>query len=127
MSVSFFLVSHEEETAWPLVLGQALTSLGTLETVPEKDAVERIAQRQCDPVVIVDAAVVQDLELLISRLRLQCPKARVIVATASPTWRRAREAFQAGAMGYIRKLWDREAILIAVKDILSRPLPDSLD
>lgn len=123
MSFRFLLVSREEETAWSPVLSQALAPLGTLETVSEKDATERIAQHGCNAIVIIDATVVDDVRSLVRRLRPLCPQARIIVATASPTWQRARDALQAGAVDYIRKSLDKEGLLAVMKDILSRSLP----
>lgn len=120
--IRFLLVSHEEETAWPLTLRQALAPLGELETISESHAAERIAQYQCNAIVVIDATVIEDVPLLVSRLRLRCPQVRIIVATASPTWQRARDAFQAGAVDYIRKSLDDEELLSAVKNIISSPL-----
>jgi len=119
MPFDFLLISRPENTAWPLILSQALASLGTLKVVSESDAVRRIAQYQCKAVVIIDAAAIEDVPALIARLRRQCPKTLIVVATASPTWQRARDAFQAGAVDYIRRSWDSKELLNTMKEILN--------
>ena len=120
MPTKFLLISHTEDTTWPGVLNQALSPLGSVEVVSEKDAIERITQYQCGAtVVIIDAVIVEDVPGLIFRLRRQCPKSRIIVATASPTWQRARAAFQAGAVDYIRRSWNSKELLNTIKKILS--------
>ncbi|MGB9724198.1 MAG: hypothetical protein ACPL7G_09925 [Chloroflexia bacterium] len=118
MPVRFLLISRPEDTGWPRILSQALAPLGRVETVSEKDAAERIVQYRCDAIVIVDAAIVEDVPALVSRLRRQCPESRIVVATASPTWQRARDAFQAGAVDYIRRSWDSQKLLNAIQEIL---------
>jgi len=125
MPVKFLLVSRPEDAAWSLVLSRALAALGMLETVSETDAADRMAQYQCDAITIIDATAIENVPTLVSRLRSRCPESRIVVATASPTWQRARDAFRTGAVDYIRKSWDGEELLIAMKDILSRPLPAS--
>lgn len=123
MPINFLLISRPEDTTWPQVLSQALAPLGSVETVSEKNAAERIAQYRCDALVIIDAAVVENVPALISRLRCQCPECRIVVATASPTWQRARDAFKTGAVDYIRKSWDSEELLTAIRDALGESLP----
>jgi len=121
----FLLVSREEETAWPLTLSQALKSLGEVELVSEEKAVERVARCRGDAVVIVDATVVEKILDLIARLREQRPQARIVVATASPTWRRARDVLRLGAVDYIPKSLNKEELLADMKSILGRYPPTS--
>lgn len=121
MPIKFLLISRPEDTTWLQVLSQALAPLGAVEAVSEEEAAERIAHYRCNAVAIVDAAAVEDVPALVSCLRRQCPESRIVVATASPTWQRARDAFQAGAVDYIRKSWDSKELLTAMKDILGRP------
>ena len=123
MPINLFLIGHPEETGWSRILGQALAPLGVLETVSEADAAERIAQYRCHAIVIIDATAIENVPALVSRLRRQCPESRIVVATASPTWQCARDAFQAGAVDYIRKSWDNKELLAAIKDVLGGALP----
>jgi DNA-binding NarL/FixJ family response regulator len=118
MQAAFLLIGDREDSPWFQALKRALAPLGDFEVVSERGAVQRTLQRDY-PVVIVDAAVVDDVPLLVSRLRAQQPEIRIVVATASPTWRRARDALQAGAMDYIRKSLSEGELLSTFKDILA--------
>ena len=118
----FLLINGTRERRWGKVLEEALAPLGTLEVGEERDAVEIVLQQSYD-VVIVDATVVKDVPLLVSRIRAQQPDARIVVATASPTWRRAREAFYAGATDYIRRSLNKEEVLSVFQAALTKTPP----
>lgn len=119
---NFLLINGIRERLWRRVLEEALAPLGTLQVGEEEDAVEVVLQQSYD-VVIVDATVVKDVPLLISRFRAQQPDTRIVVATASPTWKRAREAFYAGATDYIRKSLNKEEVLSAIQAVLTKTPP----
>lgn len=120
----FLLVGQETETGWPLALQQAVAPLGKLDIVPEGKAVQAIIQRRYD-LVILDAGHVRDVSGLTSCLRTRQPGLRVVVATTSPTWQRAREALKAGAVDYIRKSLDIEELGAKIEAVLKLPPPPS--
>jgi DNA-binding NarL/FixJ family response regulator len=122
MNGSFLLVSDKRETRWSTVLQRALSALGKLDIVGEREAVQAVVQSHRD-LIIVDAGTVDDAALLTSFLRTEQPEARIIVATASPTWQRAREAMQAGAADYIRKSLDEKELRSKIETVLGRPAP----
>jgi DNA-binding NarL/FixJ family response regulator len=122
VNYTFLLVGNRAKTQWALVLQQALSPLGRLHLVSEEEAVQAVVQSDY-VVIIIDAGVVQDAALLTSRLRGQRPGVRVVVATASPTWRRAREALRAGAADYIRKSLDEQELHSKIQAVLERPPP----
>ncbi len=105
-----------------MVVQRALSPLGELQIVLEDKAVQAVIQGQYD-VVLIDAGAVRDAPLLVSRLRAQRPSTRVVVATASPTWRRSREALQAGAADYIRKSLDEKDLRSTIQAVLETPPP----
>jgi CheY-like chemotaxis protein len=119
---NFLLINGIRERRWRRVLEEALAPLGTLQVGKEEDAVEVVLQQSYD-VIIVDATVVKDVPLLVSRIRTQQPDARIVVATASPAWQRAREVFYAGATDYIRKSLNEEEILSAFQAALAKMPP----
>ena len=121
MNHSFLLVG-EAKSRWATILGQALSSLGPLRVVPEQQATLAIVQSHFD-VIIVGAGSVFDPALLASRLRAQKPEARVVVATASPTWKQAREAMLAGAVDYTQKSLDEKELCRKIQAVLELPVP----
>lgn len=122
MGYSFLLVSGREDAAWPTFVARALSSLGELRTLEEEVAIAAGAQRGYD-VVIIDAGVVADPQQLTQRLRDKWPDTRVVVATQSPTWQRARLALQAGAADYIRKTRNEKELQCRIRSVLDRPAP----
>ena len=122
MQPTFLLINGTRERYWHQVLEDALAPLGTLQIGEEEKAVELVLQQDYD-IVIVDATVVRDVPLRVSRIRAQRPDARIVVATTSPTWTRARAAFRAGATDYIRKSLNKDELLSAFRVALAKTLP----
>ncbi len=122
MSDTFLLIGEKKETQWPLVLQQALAPLGKLHVVAEEKAMQAIDQNDYS-VIIIDAGAVRDAALLASRLRAQRLEARVVIATSSPTWQRARKALQAGAADYIRKSLNEKELRAKIQAVLKVPPP----
>jgi DNA-binding NtrC family response regulator len=118
----FLLVDGEGDRLWREALGQALKSWGELDVCGEDEAIESILHRQYH-LVIVDASEVQNVPLLVSRIRAHRPDTSVMVATTSPTWRRAREAFRSGASDYFRKSLDQETLTKRVEMALEKAPP----
>jgi len=113
----FLLVGTPSSSQWSSILRRALSPLGELRIASEADAPREIARKSYDA-IILDAGAVRDVNTLTSLLRQGHPHARVIVATASPTWRRAREALRAGAADYIRKSLDEQELQAAIQAAL---------
>ena len=118
----FLLISKTEDSTWLSVVAAALAPFGPLDIAPLKKALDLI-QQQPRQMIIVDAAEVDDASGLVAQIRAVRPGARVVVATASPTWRRAREAFQAGATDYIRKSLSIGQLQEALSDALEKTPP----
>jgi DNA-binding NtrC family response regulator len=118
----FLLINESSDHYWHEVLERTLTSIGTLQISTGEDA-NVLEQLDRFDLIIVDATAVENMPLFVARIRSQRPEARIVVATASPTWTRAREAFQSGAIDYIRKSLDREELLGAVQAALNKILP----
>jgi DNA-binding response OmpR family regulator len=118
----FLLINGSSDHYWHEVLERTLTTLGTLQISSGEDTL-RLEQLGHYDLIIVDATAVENAPLLVARIRSQWSRARIIVATASPTWTRAREAFQSGATDYIRKSIDREELLAVIRMALDKILP----
>ncbi|CAN5417120.1 hypothetical protein BH10CHL1_BH10CHL1_48070 [soil metagenome] len=97
----FLLITQEIHTRWPATLQTVLADIGTLEIMCENTASQATLQNYA--IIMIDAGTISDEVALVTRLITTCPQACVIVATASPTWTRARDALKAGATDYILK------------------------
>jgi DNA-binding NtrC family response regulator len=123
MCRTFLVIANQEEfSSSPDVLN-ALQALGEVAVLPPKEAVEQILVSKYD-MVIIDATMLDSELLLLSRIRAQQPDTRLLVLTASPTWRRARDALKAGAMDYLSKSLNEKEYLDTFRELLDRtPLP----
>jgi len=121
MNYQFVLIG-KTQARWSLVLAEALEFLGRLHVVSEQDAEQMDAWVDFDA-IIIDAGTVSDAIEMITRLRNRAPNARVVVATAAPTWQLARAALQAGAADYIRKSLDKKELGQAIKEVVELPPP----
>lgn len=117
----FLLVSEGRDANWQDVLERAVHPLGHLEIVSADLAVNRVMQHTYKA-IFVDASATDDFSLLTSRIRGQQPDARILVITAAPTWKRARDAFQAGATDYMRKTLSKDDLFEALQAALAKPL-----
>jgi DNA-binding NarL/FixJ family response regulator len=98
----FLLIGASTDDPWREVIEATVRPLGSLCLAVEDEALRLIRQQPYD-VVIIDAAKVEDMYQLIALIRTGRPEAKIVVATMSPTWKRAREAFRVGATDYVRK------------------------
>lgn len=87
------------------------------EAVDGNEAVE-IAQQQQPDVLVVDLNMPAGGAPCIRRLRSACPNARVLVLSTFDDVDRAREAFKAGAHGYLTKQGGATELVNAITSVL---------
>jgi DNA-binding NtrC family response regulator len=129
MRPSFLVITRAVDDYWTNVLQKILDPMGDLEACKfnekrEVDACLASIPQDTFSMVILDAAALEDeVDQPISRLRTRHPGLRIVVMTASPTWQRARTAFQAGASDYVYKFLPEVELQEAFRQILEKPLP----
>lgn len=121
---SFLLIGAATDSMWPLILDQALAPLGKLRLASQSEALQIVNEYNYD-IVIIDAGVVSDPVELISNLQSKQVRSRIIVATSSPTWQRARKVLQAGATDYIFKSLDKSQLRLSIQKVLASSLRPS--
>jgi DNA-binding response OmpR family regulator len=115
-------VPHDD---WASKLARELQNLGLVAFAREGDLSEKWSQESYD-LFVVDASAVGSADQLVSRLRAALPDGRVVVMTASPTWRRARAVFEAGGMDYLSKDLQGKDLVETFRSILRKPAPKSV-
>ena len=83
-----------------------------IDTVGEKQ-VEKVCTYEYD-VILLDAGAVENAPKFVRHLRLNWPRANIIVVTSSPDWNLARQCYMAGASDYVSKFFAGEAVRSAV-------------
>ena len=120
----FLVVSNKPDTPWAYTLKEALTPLGQLHFVREEEALAQIGQRAYDLIIIASGDIEGEIGDCVKSLRQTRLDIPLVVTTNSPTWRRAREVFRAGATDYVRRTLDKEKILSFYQGILQEPSPN---
>ena len=118
----FLLLNGLEDKRWKALLTEVLRPWGRLSVASASQGIPP-GSEEPDGLIIIDATAVERAEKLVARLRLERPERRIVVVTASPTWQRARAAFEAGALDYLPKMGTVEEMRAAFQQVLRKPLP----
>lgn len=117
----FLLLNGLDDGFLKRFLDETLKPLGTLNAVSASHGVP--PGEEPDGLIIVDATAVERPEVMVKQLRAERWERRIVVLTASPSWGRARAAFEAGAMDYLSKSLTMAEMREAFQQALSKPWP----
>ncbi len=118
----FLLLQGDKDSYWSAFLAEVIAPMGNLSIAVAQDWITQ-KEEEPDGLIIVDATNVEQFEKLVSTLCAEKPQRRVVVMTASPTWQRARAAFDAGAIDYLPKTLPIDELQAIFKQLLQEPLP----
>lgn len=120
MTKQIMIITNQKNSAWVKAVTEALIPSGQVTITLEDDAPKMVRLRPFD-LILIDASTIEtDAVTLIKPLHELCPQTPIVVNTLSPTWRRAKEAFMAGAVDYVRRSLDIETIRLAHQPYLCR-------
>lgn len=119
MTHCLLLIGASPDDPWGQVIRAASDELGQLQITSECDGLKLIKHNAYD-LIIVDAAGVAEVNQLVCHIHTQRPETKIVVVTTSPTWKRARDAFRAGAVDYIRKSLDTTKILSTLNALIGK-------
>lgn len=117
-----FLLIGSSVSEWKSILSSAIHGLGSVQTVEPNVLATRSLPEE-STLFIIDATYTENVTAMINHIRSQYPQARVLVVTSSPSWSRARDAFKAGAVDYIKKSVDAESVRYSVQMALQKEVP----
>lgn len=126
MKNTFLLVTGEKPDRWAQTVVEALSPIGLVEITTQEKSLSEIEQNEF-ALVIIDSTFVTEWLDLISRFLARNNNIRLVVATLSPTWKRALKALQAGAMDYFPKTMNKEELRRKVESVLEIPIKGSSD
>ncbi len=105
-----------DETVAPLLIVETISS--------RRRGLACLRQRRSSgdgyEIVVVDAGATADVPAFIKEILAIAPDSRVVVVTAAPVWRAARDSLIAGASDYLSKSLDRPQTLVAFREMLSK-------
>lgn len=114
-SLNMLLASGSLENSWIKQFQSSLAELGSLNLVQKPQLLEQLRQTNYDILILDETQLLGDYTLIQQALQVQ-PAVRVIVATNSPDWRRARQAFQYGAVDYITTSVSPEELIEIIRE-----------
>ena len=126
----FLLIAARESRLFGETLARVLKPYGALEVVTWPEWVASALDPVTYEFVFLDAGILADEKSLDSLAELvrsvlqRWPSARVVVTTASPTWKRAKEALQARAVDYIRQALDETDLRGQLQRTITLYIPD---
>ena len=108
MEYKFLFISTPLNRSFSEILAYVLSPYGKLEihTWQENPDLSLFSLLFLDAGILADLDIPNSISSVMSELSRRCPGAKVVVTTASPTWKRTREALRAGAVDYIRQTLD---------------------
>ena len=119
--VVVLLISNDRQ--WSETLQHAIRSHGVVTILDYKEGELKTIKRKLEEgqkyeIIIIDAgAAGEKSSPLIRQIQeLRCD-AKVVVASAAPTWRQAKEAFEMGAIDYFRKSLNEKELLSTFREI----------
>jgi len=109
MTCVCFINGHGDRQ-WIESLRQAVNSLGKPFVAMDHRHLKDKLQK-CELILIDAGAIGDDLSSVVRCIRASNSQVRIVVVSAAPHWKEARQILLAGATDYVRKENDREAIL----------------
>jgi CheY-like chemotaxis protein len=112
------IISSKPDSIWVQTVSKATHALGKLHVISDKGSEMSLVPSNCDLIILDATDLSQDIAALVGQLRGEQPQTPIVVATTSPTWQRARQAFRAGANDYIRKSLDEQKTMASLQAVL---------
>lgn len=110
------VVGNVDDSLWLQKVEAPLATLGEVTTFSQ-DKVDYLEGYLGSELIIVDTSGIQNAVEFVKYLKDENFTTPLLVVTASPTWRRAREMFKAGATDYLKQT-DTEKIVAVSKRTL---------
>lgn len=114
MATRIAVVGNINESQWMQKVQAPLTQIGKVYILTKEEILQH--KETCQyTIAIIDSSTVGDDPAFIQELKTEHPEIPHLVVTASPTWRRAREMFKAGADDYLKQMDPEKLVQICSK------------
>ncbi|KAA3665122.1 MAG: response regulator [Chloroflexi bacterium] len=102
MDYKILFIAGNSNAQWGNILQKAIGQAGCVKLTTLRNF-SSLIMKDSFHLIFIDAGEISSFPQLVKEVHQLQPEAKIIVATASPTWQRARDAMRAGAYDYIRK------------------------
>ncbi len=120
MKKRIVLVNNKEGSPWETAVIAALAPMATLTIWTEKKTLDNFFRAKMDLLLIDASTIENEIVPLVQTLHLENEWVPIVVATTSPTWRRARAVLLAGATDYIGRSFEYETIRAKCLDAMDQ-------
>jgi len=97
-ALNVLLIDGDSESQWLARLRSVAVNWGHLQIVPVETWASQVTHYD---VVIIDESQTLEHPQLIRSVAQRWPDCKIVIISETPEWRRARQAFQAGASDYL--------------------------
>jgi DNA-binding NtrC family response regulator len=116
------IVTAQPPNVWAAETAATLRAFGPVEFVSAASFDASMLDESRLAVIDAKAMPAADRIVALLRSRPSTADLRIVVMTASPTWRRARSVLEAGAMDYLPKSINSQKLKDAISEALTNPL-----
>jgi DNA-binding NtrC family response regulator len=114
------VITNYPDSSWLKTVVEALAFVAQVEAVAEQEVWTAVQKTPYDLILIDTSNINGDVVTLVKEVHQFLPTLPIVVFTTSPTWRRARELFLAGATDYVRRSLEKETILSVCQEAWER-------
>lgn len=120
IDVRVVLVSDSAPTPWTVAIERAIEQIGRVICKTTSELDQCSGAKKAD-LIIVDASTTQRTAQVIAMLRSVNRAGRIVVFTASPDWKEARDVLKAGALDYVPKSVQGTRLQEYLRTVLTSP------
>ena len=115
----FILIICDAENLrhWEPMLAEIGNTLGPIRIITENEVFKGGLAGKID-LVVIDISGSIGLPRLVAYVREQQTECKILIVSAAPTWRKARQAFYIGATDYIPKQYTTAETISAMRSVL---------
>lgn len=121
MGSHFLLVCDSSRDPWSELVREVLKDFGTVATMNQQDIDDRLSFGEYSAIILDDASL-DDTPRVVRSLRSRFSHMPIVVATSSPTWKRATDSLRAGANDYIYETFNRDELVDSLEKAFGRTL-----
>ncbi len=110
------IVCDVENTGyWKRMAKEIRKAIGPVQIVQDVEVLYNKVRKKVDLFVIDDTGT-SNMVRLFKVIQMLHPGSKILVASLAPTWKPVREAFYLGAADYIRKTYDPQEMISAIRE-----------
>jgi DNA-binding NtrC family response regulator len=117
METEILYIGNPPGNQWLVEIKAGLNQEVCIQVLSEDEAKHALLLNHF-PIILIDSGSVDNVPSLIRALLEIFDEAKIIILSNTPTWHRALQAYQAGALDYFSKLLDKDKLFATLNRII---------